>query len=261
MNNLLQEIVRRNRELLAERRRKLPLSELERRIADAPEPKDFYGALRGPGSGVIAELKKASPSRGVIRPELPVAELARELEAAGAAALSVLTEPCYFLGSPEALQQAVAAVSLPVLRKDFLFDSYQVYEARAWGASAVLLIAALLPDAALRELLAVARSLKLAVLAEAHTAEELDRLLALDFPAIGVNARNLATFATDLAGVEALLRRIPGARIRVAESAITTPAELRRLRAAGADGFLIGEALMRAEHPGIRLRELLGDGN
>lgn len=248
MNDILQRIVRDLKPLVEERKRRVPLEE-----GDFPHVPGF----RDNFPGVIAELKKASPSKGLIRHDFRPAELAQELEEAGAAALSVLTEPNYFQGSLDYLKAVRKVVALPLLRKDFIFDPYQILEARHAGASAVLLIAALLEQKELVRLGEYARKLGLDVLGEAHDAEEIARLLDSPATLIGVNARNLRTFATDLSLVERLIGTIPRERCPVAESAITSGADMKRLRAAGACGFLIGETLMRAPSPGAKLRELL----
>ena len=249
MNDILHTIAEKLRPLVEERKRGCPIEEFT-----TPPPRR---TLRGAMPGVIAELKKASPSKGLIRADFRPVELARELEAAGAAALSVLTEPNYFLGSTEYLKSVAPAVAIPCLRKEFIFDEYQLREAREYGASAVLLIAALLDQKTLVRLAATARSFGLDVLGEAHDADEVRRLLDSPATLIGVNARDLKTFSTDLGRVEKLLSLVPPERCPVAESAITGPADMKRLREAGAQGFLIGETLMRAEHPGEALRRLL----
>jgi len=249
MNDILHTIVRKLRPLVEEQKRRFPIEG----FTSPPPARSLRAAL----PGVIAELKKASPSKGLIRAEFHPGELARELEDAGAAALSVLTEPNYFLGSVEYLKRVAAQVTIPCLRKEFIFDEYQLREAREYGASAVLLIAALLDQKRLVQLAGVARSFGLDVLGEAHDADEVRRLLDSPVTLIGVNARDLKTFSTDLGRVEKLLALVPPERCPVAESAITSPADLKRLREAGARGFLIGETLMRAEHPGAALRSLL----
>ena len=248
MSDILRKIVRDLRPLVEERKRTVPLEE-----------KDFpcVPGFRANFPGVIAELKKASPSKGLIRPDFRPAELAVELEEAGAAALSVLTEPNYFQGSLDYLKAVRERVKIPLLRKEFIFAPYQILEARHAGASAVLLIAALLEQKELVRLGEYARKLGLDVLGEAHDAEEIARLLDSPATLIGVNARNLRTFATDLSLVERLIGTIPQERCPVAESAITSGADMKRLREAGACGFLIGETLMRAPSPGAKLRELL----
>ncbi len=248
--NILQTIVERLRPEVEERKRHCPIDRFS-----TPVPMSLRAAL----PGIIAELKQASPSRGVIREDFCPEALAAELEESGAAALSVLTEPNYFLGSTAVLRRVSQRVELPLLRKDFIFDDYQLREAREYGASAVLLIAALLDQATLVRLGEAARSYGLDVLGEAHTAEEVARLLDSPATLIGINARNLVNFSTDLSGVEKLLRRIPPERFPVAESAIRTPEDVLRLRGAGARGLLIGETLMRAPSPGKKLRELAGD--
>ena len=249
MNDILHTIAEKLRPLVEERKRLHPLD-----YFTTPPPRL---SLRGALPGVIAELKKASPSKGLIREDFRPAELARELEAAGAAALSVLTEPNYFLGSLDYLKLVAPQVGIPCLRKDFVFDEYQLREAREYGASAVLLIAALLDQKTLVRLASAARSFGLDVLGEAHDADEVRRLLDSPATLIGVNARDLKTFSTDLGRVEKLLALVPPERCPVAESAITGPADIKHLREAGAQGFLIGETLMRAERPGEALRRLL----
>ena len=247
--NILDAIVRDLRPLVEERKKSKPIEEFT-----APPP---ARSLRAAMPGVIAEVKKASPSKGLIRPDFRPVELARELEAAGAAALSVLTEPNRFLGSLEYLKAVASQVDIPCLRKDFIFDDYQLREAREAGASAVLLIAAMLDQSTLVRLAENARSYGLDVLGEAHDADEVRRLLDAPATLIGVNARDLKNFSTDLSRVEKLLALVPPERCPVSESAISSAADIRRLREAGAQGFLIGETLMRAEHPGEKLRELL----
>jgi len=247
--NILNTIADKLRPMVEERKRMHPIDEFV-----TPPP---ARGLREAMPGVIAELKKASPSKGLIRPDFRPVELARELEAAGAAALSVLTEPNYFLGSTGYLKSVAATVNIPCLRKEFIFDDYQLREARELGASAVLLIAALLDQDTLVRLAENARRYGLDVLGEAHDADEVKRLLDSPATLIGVNARDLKNFSTDLSRVEKLLALIPPERCPVAESAISCAADLRRLREAGARGFLIGETLMRAPHPGEKLRELL----
>ena len=249
--NILHTIAAKLRPLVEARKRERPIEEFS-----TPGPRSFRAAL----PGIIAELKKASPSKGLIREDFRPVELARELEAAGAAALSVLTEPNYFLGSCGILSEVAKTVKLPLLRKDFIFDDYQLREAREYGASAVLLIAALLDQPTLAKLAENARRYGLDVLGEAHTADEVARLLDTPVTMIGVNARNLATFATDLGTVEKLIRLVPPERCPVAESAIREHADIVRLRECGAQGFLIGETLMRAPSPGAKLGELLDDG-
>ena len=255
MKDILHEIVMKNRPFLEERKRLRPMAELERMAKDLPAAAGFAAAFAGPGIHVIAELKKASPSKGTIREELPVAELAASLEAAGAAALSVLTEPFYFRGSLENLEIAARGTRLPLLRKDFICDPYQIAEARCAGASAVLLIAAMLERGEFRRLCDCARAFGLDVLGEAHSAAELEVVREADL--IGVNARDLRDFSTSLDRSAELIAGITVERPVIAESAVRTPEDIRRLRKAGAHGFLIGETLMRAADPGAELGRLL----
>ncbi len=259
---ILDEIIARTREDLEISRLRVPEAQLREQALAVEVAYDFAAALRArPGlpPRIISELKKASPSKGLIRADFGVVTLARELDRCGAAALSVLTEPRYFKGSPEYLRAAVGNVSIPVLRKDFVVDPYQIYEARAWGASAVLLIAAALPPPEFRALLRLATELGLAVLSEVHTQEELHWVLDAGAQIIGVNSRDLRTFQTSLETTLDLIAAIPQDRIGVAESAIRTADDIRQLQVAGAQAFLIGETLMRAEHPGDKLKELLGN--
>jgi indole-3-glycerol phosphate synthase len=219
--------------------------------------RDFASALqRRVGAGaaaVIAEIKKASPSKGVLREDFRPAEIAASYEAHGATALSVLTDESFFQGSADYLAQARAATALPALRKDFVIDLWQVFESRAIGADAILLIAALLDDAALREFEAAALALGMAVLVEVHDEAELERALRLATPLIGINNRNLRTFEVTLETTLALLPRIPPGRLVVTESGIAAPVDVRRMRDAGVQAFLVGEAFMRAADPGAAL--------
>lgn len=262
--NILAEIAAVTRGDVERQKQFLPPDEIRRLCAAHGRGKrDFCAALRRPGRGegaagrprVIAELKKASPSAGVIRCDFQPLALAPRLEAAGAAALSVLTEPHWFQGSPAYLSEVSRLASVPVLRKDFVVDAYQIYQAELWGADAVLLIAAMLDAAALREFARVAADLGLAVLGEAHDAAELDALLAVpEIGAVGVNCRDLKTFKTDWEGLDALLRQIPGERVAVAESGIKSAADMEELPA---DAFLVGTTLMAAPDPAAALRGLL----
>ena len=257
----LPEILQHVRGVVAKRKAVTDLRSLERAAAEHT-PRGFAKALRaaagGPvGLGVIAELKKASPSKGLIRPEFAVTGLAKGLEAAGAAVLSVLTEERFFQGSLENLHLASGAVSIPCLRKDFTVDPFQIIEARANGADAILLIAAALTDAELRSLREEARRCELDVLCEVHDREELDRVLELECECVGVNSRDLRTFEVSLDRACELAAHLPSQAVKVAESGIHTRADMDRLRTAGYEAFLIGEFLMRKPDPGEALRELL----
>jgi indole-3-glycerol phosphate synthase len=237
-----------------------PLAALREKARSASPVRDFVGALHSRitagSAAVIAEIKKASPSRGVLRPIFEPAAIAQRYEAGGAACLSVLTDREYFQGAPEHLVAARAACSLPALRKDFVLDEYQVVESRALGADCILLIVAALDDTRLAALETCARELGMAVLAEVHDADELDRALRLETPLIGVNNRDLRSFHVALETTLDLLPRIPGERLVVTESGILAPADVARMRAAGVHAFLIGEAFMRAADPGAALHEL-----
>lgn len=264
MSDILQRIVAVKREEIAALRARRGLAGLR---ADAEARRDlrpFEAALstrRARGvPAVIAEVKRASPSKGVLRDPFDPAAIARSYERHGAAVLSVLTDAQFFQGSASFLAAARGACGLPVLRKDFIVDELQVFEARAIGADAVLLIAACLDDAQMADLEAVARSLGLAVLVEVHDEAELDRALRLRTPLVGVNNRNLRTFEVSLQTTLALLPRLPPERLLVAESGIATQADVRLLRAAGVPAFLVGEAFMRAPDPGQALATLFGDG-
>ena len=253
--NILDRIMEERRVAVEEARRTMPVKEL-RRAAESRVHHSLPQALRSaPGPGIIAEMKKASPSAGELRPGYDPAAIARDYAAHGACALSVLTEPLHFLGNEEHLRSVRQAVDLPILRKDFICDPYQVYEAAAWGADVVLLIVAALDEPTLFELHRTARDRGLDVLAEAHTAEELETALRLEDAVVGVNSRNLKTLQTDLETARLLSRTIPSGRLAVAESGIRTRADIDRLRRTGYRGFLIGETLMRSPDPGGVLRE------
>ena len=235
------------------------LTELRRQdVARAEKVRDFAAAFSGPGLHVISELKKASPSKGLIREDFRPADLARELTDAGAAALSVLAEPHKFLGGEESVRIARANTDLPILFKDFVSTRYQILRARACGADAVLLIAAVLGDVEMSDLLSYARSLGMEALVETHTEDEISRAVGVGAKIIGVNCRDLKTFHTDPSIMAGLIRLIPEGVVRIAESGMRSKEDLRLLRAAGADGFLIGEALMREPSPGAKLKELIG---
>ena len=230
--------------------------DVETRAKAAPPSRDFVGALRAKKPAVIAEIKRASPSKGLLRASFDPAAIARSYEKAGAACMSVLTDREFFQGSAEDLIKAKAACALPALRKDFLIDPYQAFEARALGADCVLLIAACLEDGPMHELEKVAHTLGMAVLVEVHDARELERALALETPLIGINNRNLRTFETRLETTLDLLPRIPAERVVITESGILSAADVRRMRDRGVDTFLVGEAFMRADDPGKELRKL-----
>ena len=260
MAGILERIVAATRARVAETKRRADLRLLERR-AESHVPRGFRRALQArsrEGAAVIAELKKASPSKGLIRAEFRPAELARELESAGATALSVLTDEEFFQGSLGNLREASGAVAIPCLRKDFIVDEFQLLEARAHCADAVLLIVAALTADELSSLAAGARRHGLDVLCEVHDGEELGRALDAGFDLIGVNTRDLRTFKVDLETAFSLAARFPANVVRVAESGIHSAEDVARLRSAGYDAFLVGESLMRAESPGEALRKLLG---
>lgn len=260
MSDILNKIIATKREEITAALALRPLAQVEAEAVAQPAPRDFVGAIRGKiASGqpaVIAEIKKASPSKGVIRPDFHPAEIARSYEQHGAACLSVLTDRQYFQGAPEYLQAARAACALPVLRKDFMVDRYQVVEARAMGADCILLIAAALTLAEMQELEALALSYGMAVLVEVHNGEELDAALHLQTPLLGINNRNLRSFEVSLDTTLGLLARVPSDRIVVTESGIVTPQDVALMRANKVETFLVGEAFMRAQEPGIELARL-----
>jgi indole-3-glycerol phosphate synthase len=262
MSDILQRIVATKREEIAAAKRRRDAASLHRDALAQLPARDFVDALRGKiGAGqaaVIAEIKKASPSRGVLREHFVPAEIAASYARHGAACLSVLTDRQFFQGGPEYLQQARAACPLPVLRKDFIVDGYQVDEARAWGADGILLIAACLDDVLMADLEARALALGMAVLVEVHDAAELDRALRLKTPLVGINNRNLRTFDVSLETTLDLLPRVPANRLLVTESGILGSADVRRMRGAGVHAFLVGEAFMRADDPGAALATLFG---
>ena len=255
---ILDKIVDARRESVAHRKRVLPEVALKIAVQKAEPPRDFAGALTRNDWNVIAELKKASPSRGVLREDYNPAALAPKLEGAGAVALSVLTEEEFFLGSLGHLKEVKKVTGIPVLRKDFIVDSWQVWEARAASADTFLLIAAVLDDASLRELLELGRDLRMEPLVEVHSHEELDRVIAAGAKIIGVNNRDLRNFEVCLETSLELIEKIPDECIAVSESGLNSRADLVRLRAAGFDAFLVGERVMKAEDPGEPLRMLIG---
>ena len=260
--DILQKIVARKREEIAARCATTPIDALQKALQGASAPRGFVAALQDKiaqgMSGVIAEIKKASPSKGVMRPDFHPAEIAVSYAAAGAACLSVLTDMDFFQGSDEYLQQARNACALPVIRKDFIIDPYQVYEARAIGADCILLIVACLDDEQLTTLNTHAHELGMDVLVEIHDEVELQRALQLPNKLIGINNRNLRTFETSLDTTLGMLKQIPADRIVVTESGIHTPEHVARMREHGVHAFLVGEAFMVAEDPGEKLKALFG---
>ncbi len=258
--DILKRIIDRKSEEIAERLVRVPLQKQAERAKQAAPVRGFVShlqeAIQAGRAAVIAEIKKASPSKGVMRENFKPAEIAVSYEKGGASCLSVLTDIDFFQGCDAYLQQARQACSLPVLRKDFIIDPYQVYEARAIGADCILLIVAVLNDSQLGEFAGLATQLGMDVLVEVHDAEELTRALKLDLPMIGINNRNLRNFETSLDTTLSLLGHIPEDRIVVTESGIHTPADVARMRTHNVNAFLVGEAFMKVEEPGEKLREL-----
>jgi len=256
---ILEKIVADNLRELEERKQKLPLRSLNERIAAQPSPSDFATAIKGDGIKLIAEVKKASPSKGIIRNEFDPVTLAETYAGNGAAAISVLTETNYFQGSLDDLGNIRKALNnkIPLLRKDFIHDRYQVYEARAYGADAVLLIAAILTEVKLRELLEVSRDLRMDCLVEVHNEKEIELVLKSKARIIGINNRDLKTFSVDLKTTERLRPRIPEDRIVVSESGVHNRDDILRLQNLGVDAVLIGEAFMSAKDIRAKMRELL----
>ena len=262
MSDILDKIVAvKHQEVSAAKKRK-PLDVVRADAESRVLTRDFIGALRAKIAAglpaVIAEVKKASPSKGVLRAEFIPADIAQSYAEHGAACLSVLTDVQFFQGSVDYLKQARASCQLPVLRKDFMVDAYQIYESRAMGADAVLLIASCLTDAQMAEFEAIARSLDMAVLVEVHDQAELERALRLKTPLMGINNRNLKTFEVSLDTTLALRALVPSERILITESGIQTREDVLRMGAAGVNAFLVGEAFMRAPEPGEALAALFG---
>lgn len=253
---MLDHILAHKRAEVAAARAMVALPELRRRAEAGPPPRDFAAALRRPCVAVIAEIKRASPSRGPLNPDLDPAALARAYAAGGAAALSVLTDRRFFAGSLADLTAARAAVALPVLRKDFIVDEYQIYEARTAGADALLLIVAALEEAMLRDFLTLAAELGLHCLVETHDEREVERALHCGAQLIGVNNRDLRTFTVDLATTERLAALIPADRVLIAESGVHSRADVARLAGAGADAVLVGESLVKAGDVAAAVAEL-----
>lgn len=260
MSDILNRILATKTEEVAAAHAALPLAEIRAQAQDRPPPRDFIGAIHAKHAAgraaVIAEIKKSSPSKGLIRADFNPVAIAQAYQAGGAACLSVLTDELYFQGSPAYLQQARAAVTLPVLRKDFMIDPYQIYQARAWGADAVLLIAAALSNEHMLEMEAIAHSLSMAVLLELHDAAELPRCRGMQTPLWGVNNRNLRTFAVDLQQTLDLLPQLNGKTV-VTESGIFQRADIRLMQQHHVNTFLIGESLMRADDIEAALQTLM----
>jgi indole-3-glycerol phosphate synthase len=260
MSDILKRIVAVKHEEIQAARASRGLASLRAEAESTGDLRDFVGAMQariGQGrSAVIAEIKKASPSKGVLREHFVPADIASSYENGGAACLSVLTDEQFFQGCAAYLQQARTACTLPVLRKDFMVDAYQVYEARAMGADCILLIAACLDDAEMADLEAQAHSMGMAVLVEVHDGRELDRALRLNTPLVGINNRNLRTFEVSLDTTLGLLSQVPAERVLVTESGVLGRGDVDRMRAAGVGAFLVGEAFMRSSDPGQALAEL-----
>ena len=262
MSDILDKIVAVKREEVAAAIQRKPLDVVRADAFSRVLTRDFVGAMRAAMAAgrpaVIAEVKKASPSKGVLRADFIPADIAQSYAEHGAACLSVLTDVQFFQGSVDYLKQARASCQLPVLRKDFMIDAYQIYESRAMGADAILLIAACLDDAQLRDFEAIALALDMAVLVEVHDAAELDRALLLKTPLIGINNRNLKTFEVSLDTTLALRASVPSDKLLVTESGIHSREDVLRMGAAGVSAFLVGEAFMRAPEPGVALAALFG---
>lgn len=265
MSDILNKIIAVKHEEVAAAITRKPLAVMRADAESRVLTRDFVGALRtkiaAGQSAVIAEVKKASPSKGLLRADFIPADIAQSYAENGAACLSVLTDKDFFQGSVDYLKQARASCALPVLRKDFIVDAYQVYESRVMGADCILLIAACLDDSQMKALEALALSLDMSVLVEVHDRAELDRALALKTPLVGINNRNLKTFDVSLQTTLDLIDAVPAERLLVTESGVSTPADVARLRAAGVHAFLVGEAFMRAEDPGLALAGLFFPAN
>lgn len=255
---ILNEIVARTRQLVEHRKMQLPLNEVKNKAMSSQPPRDFAKSLQNKGINLIAEIKRASPSKGILSPYLNAPALGKTYEQNGAAAISVLTEPEYFKGSLADLEMVHEAVSVPVLRKDFIFDQYQVFEARAYGADAVLLIAAILNQKELGLLLKITHSLGMAALVEIHSRDELMKVWDVNPRIIGINNRNLADFSVDLETTANLRLLVPSDTIVVSESGIHNRKDVLKLQMAGVNAILVGEALVTSSDPGEKIRELMG---
>ena len=256
MTGILEKIVEYKRQYVGECKTQIPLRELESMVADAPTTRGFVHALAGSGCSLIAEIKTASPSRGVIRDNADIPGIARLYESYGASCISVLTDEKFFKGSLERLTEVSGAVNIPVLRKDFIIDSYQIVEARVAGADAVLLIAACLDDNTMRDFIETATVLDLDCLVEVHDHDEMERVKSMPLKLVGVNNRDLTTFITDTETTGRLAREIPDGVLLVSESGIFTAEDVRRVHTMGADAVLVGEAIMREKDIGAKVREL-----
>jgi indole-3-glycerol phosphate synthase len=257
---ILDRIVDSKKKILGKSKLECDISRLESVVNKLPEALDFKNSLRKQNINdirIIAEVKKASPSKGIIREDFEHLKIARQYEANNAAAISILTESEFFMGKLDFLKEIKKAVKIPLLRKDFLFDPYQIYEARANGADAVLLIAAILEKSLLDELLSIVKELSMSALVEVHTKDELEKVLQTDVEIIGINNRNLKTFKTDIQISIDLMTDIPESIVIVTESGIKTKEDIQKLSKAGVDAFLIGEIFMRAKNPGEMLNEFI----
>jgi indole-3-glycerol phosphate synthase len=257
--HILTQIVKDKREEVAKAKAALPLEALESELIGLPPTRKFKEALRGDGINLIAELKRASPSAGMLRSALDPARTAKVCQENGARAISVLTTKKLFCGSLDFLSQVKEATRIPILQKDFIVDEYQIYQARRWGADAILLIAAILSKSQIYQFMDCARGLGLGCLVEAHTKEELDMVLETEARVIGINNRNLHTLTTSLTTTLRLSKFVPPDRILVSESGIETHQDMQRLCECGVKAFLVGEALMRSPDVGAKIRELLGN--
>ncbi len=261
MDNILERIAEKTRERIAEEERKIPLTELKARIKEKAAAPDFAGALKSEGMSFICEVKKASPSKGIIAENFPYLEIAKDYERAGAAAISCLTEPFWFMGADRYVEEIAKEVSIPILRKDFTISEYMVYQARAMGASAVLLICAILSDTELRSFRELSRELGMNALVECHDETEVERALNCGADIVGVNNRDLRTFKVDVNTSLRLRKLVPKDCIYVSESGIKGASDIQRLYENKTDAVLIGETLMRAADKKAAIRQLRGDAH